>query len=93
MIKHIVMWDVPKRSDTLDIKHQLEALKADIPTIIDIEVGIGDSDEHGVSTVVLYSTFASFDDLQTYQNHPKHQAVIPFMQSVTTARKVVDYEI
>jgi hypothetical protein len=92
MIKHIVMWDVAKRSDTAIIKQKLEALKSHIPAIIDIEVGIGDADAHGVSTVVLYSTFASFNDLNAYQQHPEHQAVIPLMKSVTTARKAVDYE-
>lgn len=93
MVKHIVMWDVANPGDVLNIKTKLEALKSKIPNIIDLEIGIGNKDEHGVSTVVLYSTFASFDDLHAYQQHPEHQAVIPFMQGVTSNRKVVDYEV
>ncbi len=93
MIKHIVMWTLHDKQDAPRIKSSLEALKDKIPCIIDIEVGIDFSATDASADVVLYSTFASRDDLQTYAAHPEHQAVIPMMQRLTTSRKVVDYEV
>lgn len=93
MIKHIVMWTLKDKSDATKVKTMLEALKDKVPSIIEIEVGIDFNGSDAAADVVLYSTFASLDDLNAYQQHPEHQAVIPFMQSVTSGRKVVDYEI
>ncbi len=93
MIKHIVMWTLKDKSDATKVKTMLEALKDKVPGIIEIEVGIDFNRSDAAADVVLYSTFASLDDLNAYQQHPEHQAVIPFMQSVTLGRTVVDYEI
>jgi len=93
MIKHIVMWTLNDKSDATKVKTMLEALKDKVPGIIEIEVGIDFNGSDSAADVVLYSTFASLDDLNAYQQHPEHQAVIPFMQSVTSGRTVVDYEI
>ena len=93
MIKHIVMWTLEDKNDATHVKQTLEALKSKVPSIIDIEVGIDFSATDASADVVLYSTFASRDDLNAYVQHPEHQAVIPMMQKVTTSRKVVDYEI
>jgi len=93
MIKHIVMWTLKNKDDASQVKHLLEGLKGKVPSIIDIEVGIDFNGSEAAADVVLYSTFANLDDLNAYQNHPEHQAVIPMMQSMTTSRKVVDYKI
>ncbi|HIP06367.1 MAG TPA: Dabb family protein [Mariprofundaceae bacterium] len=93
MIKHIVMWTLADKADAETVKTTLEGLKGKVPSIIDIEVGIDFSNTDASADVVLYSTFASNDDLSAYVQHPEHQAVIPMMQRVTTSRKVVDYEI
>jgi len=93
MIKHIVMWTLHEKSDAMKVKHLLEDLKTKIPTIIELEVGIDFNQSDAAADVVLYSTFASLDDLNQYQQHPAHVAVIPKMQALTVSRKVVDYEI
>jgi len=93
MIKHIVMWTLKDKADAIKVKTMLEALKDKVPNIIDIEVGIDFNGSDAAADVVLYSTFASIDDLNSYQQHPEHQAVIPLMQAMTTSRKVTDYEI
>ncbi|MDQ6981110.1 MAG: Dabb family protein [Ghiorsea sp.] len=93
MIKHIVMWTLHDKKDAIMVKKTLEGLKDKVPSIIDIEVGIDFSATDASADVVLYSTFASRDDLNAYVAHPDHQTVIPMMQRVTTSRKVVDYEI
>ncbi len=93
MVKHIVMWTLHHKSDALEVKTTLEALKDKVPSIIDIEVGIDESKTDASADVVLYSTFSNHDDLNAYVSHPEHQAVIPMMQRVTSSRRVVDYEI
>ncbi len=95
MIKHIVMWrlqDDKKAEHAQELKRRLEALKDTIPSIRHIEVGINIIDnDPSASDVVLYSEFDSADDLQAYQAHPDHQAVVGFLNSVRTEKRVVDY--
>jgi len=93
MIKHIVMWTLHDKGDAIKVKQLLEDLKKTIPTIIELEVGIDFNQSDAAADVVLYSTFASLDDLNQYQQHPSHVAVIPKMQNMANFRKVVDYEI
>lgn len=98
MIKHIVMWRLreeagDKATNALELKRQLEGLNGRIPGLIRLEIGIDFSRESESSDVVLYSEFDSHAALQAYQNHPEHNAVIPFVKSVRGERRVVDYEI
>lgn len=95
MIKHIVMWrlqDESKTEHAQELKRRLEALKDTIPSIRHIEVGINTiANDPSASDVVLYSEFDSTEDLQAYQAHPDHQAVVGFLNSVRTEKRVVDY--
>ncbi len=95
MIKHIVMWkvkaDVPAE-DKVEMKRQLEALKGVVPTLIDIEVGIDVLGSDQSKDVVLYSEFASMDDLQAYNTHPEHLNVVDFVKPRVCERHAVDYE-
>lgn len=100
MIKHIVFWRLKDSAHSNDkatnarlIKEKIEALAGKIPSILKIEVGIDYSAGEGSSDVVLYSEFASRSALEAYQNHPEHQAVIPFITEARSERRVVDYEV
>ncbi len=99
MIKHIVMWKLKEEAHGNDkavnaklIKEKLEALDGEIDGLLKIEVGI---DFLGGSNfdVVLYSELSKKEDLDVYQNHPLHQAVLPFIREAVVDRKAVDYEI
>lgn len=98
MIKHIVMWklkdEAPGNSKAVNaalIKEKLESLRGKIDGLLKIEVGI-DFLGGGNFDVVLYSELQSKDTLDVYQNHPLHQAILPFVREVVTDRKAVDYE-
>ncbi|WP_419034379.1 Dabb family protein [Dysgonomonas gadei] len=98
MIKHIVMWKLKDEAHGNDkatnaglIKEKLEALSGKIDGLLKIEVGI-DFLGGGNFDVVLYSELSSKDALDTYQNHPLHQAVLPFIREAVMDRKAVDYE-
>jgi hypothetical protein len=99
MVKHIVMWKLKesahgntKEQNAKIIKEKLESLNGKIPGMLALEVGIDFSCTESSSDVVLYSAFASRKDLDNYQEHPEHKAVMPFIMEARTERRVVDYE-
>lgn len=100
MIKHIVFWKLKdqangndKATNALLIKEKLEALSSQIDGLLKIEVGVNFEDSDMSADVALYTEFATVDDLNFYQQHPKHKAVQAFVGEVRSARQVVDYEI
>jgi hypothetical protein len=96
MIKHIVMWkfkDGVADADKAEVKRQLEALKGVTPTLIDIEVGLDVLGSDQSKDMVLYSEFASMDDLKAYAEHPEHVKVGGFLKPLVCERHCVDYEV
>ena len=100
MVKHIVMWKLKDSHDGMDknalglkLKNILEDLTGKISQIKELEVGINFNQSEASCDVVLYSSFASKEDLQIYQEHPDHVKVAEFVSQVRTERRVVDYEI
>lgn len=99
MVKHIVMWKLKDSAHGNDkitnarlIKEKLEALNGKIDGLLKLEVGL-DFLGGGNFDVVLYSELAAKEILNVYQNHPLHQAVLPFIREAANDRKAVDYEI
>lgn len=95
MIKHIVMWNLKeenKLENAKKLKASLEDLKEEINEIKEIEVGININNSDASMDVVLYSVFNTLEDLDIYQNHPKHLKVKEFVKNISTNRKVVDFE-
>jgi len=95
MIKHIVMWkfkDEVAETDKLEMKQRLEALKGVVPSLIDIEVGVDIAGKDASKDMVLYSEFASRNDLAAYAVHPEHVKVVEFVKPLVCERAVVDYE-
>ncbi len=100
MIKHVVIWKLKetamgatKYENALAMKTRLEALSEKIPQIISIEVGINITVSATAGDVVLISTFADDEALETYTNHPEHKKVADFVSSVRLERTVVDYVV
>ena len=98
MIKHIVMFkikasdDVEKETRVLKLKSMLDLLKSKIEEIIYLETGINISKRNVAFDLILITHFANANDLQTYINHPEHQEVIKYIDTVREAAYVVDYE-
>ena len=99
MIKHIVFWKLkesangyPREENARLIKEKLEALRGVIPGLLEIEVGLDFSRSDQSADLALYSTFATRADLDAYQAHPAHKAVMPFIMEARSERRVVDYE-
>ena len=99
MIKHIVMWKLKdfaegesKAENARKIKILLESLNGKIKEIQRIEVGIDVLHTDASADAVLYSEFASLEDLNTYQKHPEHVKIVQFIRGVSVERRVIDYE-
>lgn len=100
MIKHIVMWKLKneaegnsKGENAKIIKASLEDLKDKINEIVDMEVGLDINKSEQAYDIVLYSTFNSLEDLDSYQKNPDHVKAGSFVKKVASSRVVVDYEL
>lgn len=99
MIKHIVLWRLlpeaegaPAQENARRVKAALEDLIDDIPEIVTFEVGLTSEPSESAWDVSLYSTFESWEDLETYIAHPAHKRVAEFIGRVRADRAAVDYE-
>lgn len=81
-----------KHENAILAKEKLESLKSQINEIKDIEVGI-DIGIEGNFMIVLIALFDSKKDLDSYQAHPNHQAVVPFIKEISNGRSAIDYLI
>ncbi len=100
MVKHIVLWRLKDNAHGNDpvtnadlIKQKLEGLRGRIPGLIAIEVGIDFSNTESSANLMLYSEFVDREALSSYQAHPEHQALLPFIGEATRERRLVDYEV
>jgi len=98
MVRHIVMWKVrpseDKTNDIQTVKAALEGLKNKLEEIVDWKAGINLSQkEEACTDIVLNSSFATMENLSTYQNHPEHIKVVKIIRSLTIERRVADYQL
>lgn len=100
MVKHIVLWRLKPEAhgqtaaeNARAIKEKLEALVGLVPGLVSLEVGLDFERSDQASDVVLYSVFTSREALRSYQEHPAHKAVMPFIAEARSERRVIDYEI
>jgi len=100
MVKHVILWnlkdeftDEEKREIKKGIKEGLEALKGQIPGLIDIKVNI-DYLPSSNAEVMLDSTFEDAASLKGYSTHPAHVAVADGkVRPFTKSRVCMDYEV
>ena len=96
MIRHIVFFKYKADSSTEDRHAALEALRSlpsNIPVIKSYEVGENILSSARAWDAGLIGTYANLEDLQTYSDHPDHQAAAQKIRAVSDAIASVDYEI
>ncbi len=97
MIRHIVAFRLAaaegeeRAAAARELTDQLETLIGVVPTLRHLEVGtdFGTIENHWHA--VLVTEFDSIDDLDAYQAHPAHRAVVGRIDPLVTDRAVVDY--
>lgn len=99
MIKHIILWKLKegyeeeeKQRILLNIKIGLEALKNEIPGIVDIKVQIERLDTSNAD-LMLDSTFETTEYLAGYTVHPSHVRVAEnLVKPFVDLRVCLDFE-
>lgn len=98
MIGHIVLWTLKPEAEgksaaenAAAMQSMLGALPAVIDVIQDFHVSTRMVATNMEVEVLLFSTFSSEEDLETYQKHHEHQKCVEFIRSVVASRKFVDY--
>jgi len=81
-----------KAGNARAIQQKLEGLRGRIPGLLKLEVGLDFSATEGSADLVLYSELISRQALKDYQQHPEHQAILPFVREAAAERRVVDCE-
>jgi hypothetical protein len=99
MYKHVVLWKlkdsvegVSKPELANEVRKRLETLPAIIGEIQGFEVGLNIG-AYGASffDVSLIATYPDEAAFKRYCVYPEHDAVVAYIQSVTTAEEIVDY--
>lgn len=101
MVKHIILWTLrPELSESekskikADIKRELEALKGQVPGLVDITVNIDNRLESSNCDLMLDSTLESPAALKAYATHPAHVHVADtFVRPYTSQRTCLDFEV
>lgn len=70
----------------------LRGLKGKIPELRSIEVGLDVLHSGRSYDLALITRFDSLADMQRYQDHPEHVAVLQYLRTVLAASVAVDYE-
>ena len=99
MIKHIVMWKLKEHAEGADkatnarkMKALLDGCSDLVPGMGAFEVALAAPNLEATYDVVLYSEFADAAALASYQHHPVHIALKPFIGAVRLERQCMDYE-
>lgn len=100
MIKHVVFFRLAdeaegktKMENALLIKQGLLSLLDKVPVLKSERVGINIPNAAKTDyDICLECEFVTWDDLNTYQQHPEHLKVAAYITKCRTARAAVDYE-
>ena len=93
-IKRISLFRLKKRNNT-DIQavaDKLISMKGEIPSLMDMEVGVNFSESDEAYDVLMIATFKNVEALKSYQQDPFHLRVKDFVEGQYESRAVVDYE-
>lgn len=96
MIKHIVCFKLKDNSEENCIKTAdiLKSMKGNVPTLLDIEVGVDFLHSPRSYDIILQVTLENSDKLNAYQNDPYHCNVVKkHMHAVMESSVAVDYEL
>jgi len=100
VIKHILLFKIKegvegrsKAESIAQAKALIEGMNGKIPGLIKVEVGVDFSESPDSADMALYSEFESREALEVYAGHPEHKAVLPFIKSIISERRLIDYEV
>lgn len=92
MKKRIAMWRLHDKNDAAEMKEKLLSLKNNVPSIVDLEVGINESQSESAFDIVFIATFNSEQCLRDFENDAYHKVIGAWVNEKRLLRHVVDYE-
>ena len=94
MIKHIVCFKLKEGESPDKAKEVLLSMKGNVPTLIDIEVGVDVLHSQRSYDVYLAVTLESLEKLNEYQQDEYHCNVVKkHMHAVALSSVAIDFEI
>lgn len=90
LIRHIVLMRFTDPGDAALAKAQLDAMPAQIPSLLSLRVGLDIVRSESSYDLVLESTHEDLSGLEDYVGHPVHQAFREWAAPRLAARAVVD---
>ena len=96
MIKHIVCFKIKDeyKDLILEAAKTLESMKGNVPTVVDLKVGVDFLHSERSYDIILEVLLDSVEDLEKYQNDEYHCRVVKtLMHEIREASVAVDYEI
>ena len=99
MIRHIIMFkfkDVKNEEDRLQKTNKIKSSFLPLRNIINVvesyEVAINSRKTEFSYDVALISEFNTWNDLETYIDHPEHKKAIAICKDIEKEKAVIDYE-
>ena len=96
MIKHIVCFKIKEeyKNRILEAKKTLLSMKENVPTVLDINVGIDLLHSERSYDLILEVILNSKEDLELYQKDEYHCNVVKtLMHKIRSASIAIDYEL
>jgi hypothetical protein len=100
MIRHIVMWTLHEQAEGVDKAVNLQKAKAlllscaeVVPGIRAFEVATATPGMDCTNDLVLHMLLDDAQVLASYQNHPQHVAIKPFMKAIVKERRCMDFMV
>ena len=93
-LTHVVLFKLkePTPATVAECLHRLRGLEGKIPELRAIEVGADILHSGRSYDFALITHFDSLADLERYQAHPEHVAVLEYLRTVMAGSVAVDYE-
>lgn len=100
MVRHIVMWDFHEQAQGCDKAGNVQKAKAlllscanVVPGIRLFEVASATPGMDCSADLLLHMVLDDAQVLASYQNHPQHVAIKPFMDACVHTRRCMDFVV
>ena len=93
MFKLKAFEEAERKQKVLELKGMPDSMKAVINELKYHETGINFSSRDVAFDSVLITQFSSVEDLKAYIQHPEHQKVVKYLDTIKEKTAVVDYEL
>lgn len=100
MIKHIVLWtfkeasgEIEKQNNISLAEQKIKELKDKISVVRKIETRKNATMYPDAYDLALLCEFDNLADLDFYQKHPEHLALVEWIKTVRDKKAAIDYEV